>query len=321
MIGSWTRLDGQPISKATKKQHLVGFKQFIKWYGKEFGNREYLELADRIEIKIKLVTKNADDLLTRDELDRLRDAAKEPRDRALISLLTESGCRAGELISCKIKNVTFTDNGCKLTFPKGKTGARTILLIDSTIDLRRWLAKHPLIENGEAPLFVTLRKRKPNKDKTGVARHIALTHDEVLRVVYKVTRNAGITKRVHPHLFRHTRATVLSQQLNEMQLRQYLGWTNASNMPAIYVHLSGHDLDNAILTMHGIVKKEDVGTKAQRCPRCKVVMPPKAKYCEVCGMSLDCDVQQTHDSAMKELATFINSDPQIIAKFMTMLQK
>lgn len=38
-------------------------------------------------------------------------AAENPRDKALISVLYESGCRIGEILSLKIRNVEFDNNG------------------------------------------------------------------------------------------------------------------------------------------------------------------------------------------------------------------
>jgi len=63
------------------------------------------------------------------EVDKLIATASELRDKAIIALLAESGCRIGELLACKIKNVVFTNTGCDLTFPEGKTGARTVPLV------------------------------------------------------------------------------------------------------------------------------------------------------------------------------------------------
>jgi hypothetical protein len=41
-------------------------------------------------------------------------------------------------------------------------------------------------------------------------------------------------------------------------MKEHLGWVQGSNMPQIYVHLSGKQIDNAILKIHGIIKEEDL---------------------------------------------------------------
>jgi integrase len=54
-------------------------------------------------------------------------------------------------------------------------------------------------------------------------------------------------RRVYPHLLRHSRATHLAKFLTESQLKAYFGWTQDSKMTRIYIHLSGKDVDEAIL--------------------------------------------------------------------------
>jgi hypothetical protein len=34
-------------------------------------------------------------------------------------------------------------------------------------------------------------------------------------------------------------------------MKEYLGWTQASEMAAVYVHLSGRDVDSALLKLAG----------------------------------------------------------------------
>jgi len=38
---------------------------------------------------------------------------------------------------------------------------------------------------------------------------------------------------------------------------EYFGWIQGSDMPSTYVHLSGRDIDNAILRIHGKLPKEN----------------------------------------------------------------
>lgn len=61
----------------------------------------------------------------------------------------------------------------------------------------------------------------------------------------KAARKTKIRKRCNPHIFRHSRATLLAQHLTEAQLKQVFGWTQSSKMASVYVHLSGRDNDDA----------------------------------------------------------------------------
>jgi hypothetical protein len=73
----------------------------------------------------------------------------------------------------------------------------------------------------------------------------------------KVSNKAGINKNLHPHLFRHSRATYMANFLTEAQMNAYFGWVQGSDMPAVYVHLSGRDIDDAVLKANGIMKSEN----------------------------------------------------------------
>jgi integrase len=87
--------------------------------------------------------------------------AKELRDKALIATLAESGCRAGELLSCKVKSVVLNNNGCKLTV-KGKTGKRTVDLVFTSPFIDHYLrSEHPHRDDLEAPLWMSKYHSSP----------------------------------------------------------------------------------------------------------------------------------------------------------------
>ncbi|MGC1119806.1 MAG: zinc ribbon domain-containing protein [Candidatus Methanofastidiosia archaeon] len=70
----------------------------------------------------------------------------------------------------------------------------------------------------------------------------------------------------------------------------YFGWVQGSDMPATYVHLSGRDVDDKILQIHGLKPRDKGGKeelKPQECPRCKYINSPLSRYCGRCGTVLD----------------------------------
>lgn len=110
-------------------------------------------------------------------------------------------------------------------------------------------------------------------------------------LMWKLKSRAGIKKRIHPHLLRHTRLTELAKKLTEQELKIFAGWTPDSKMATQYVHLSGRDIDNSILRINGIVRasqeKEAKELKPMTCPRCQENNPSTAKFCYKCSMVLD----------------------------------
>ena len=128
---------------------------------------------------------------------------------------------------------------------KGKTGMRRVRIISSVPQLSIWMDAHPRGNDPDAPLWINFQN----------GGH--LMYRSCLTMLSKVVNRSGIKKRVYPHLFRHSRATHLSKHLTESQLKQHLGWIQASKMASIYVHLSGRDVDDALLRLQGIeVPKE-----------------------------------------------------------------
>lgn len=73
-------------------------------------------------------------------------------------------------------------------------------------------------------------------------------------------------------------------------MKQYFGWVQGSDMASIYVHLSGRDVDNALLKLNGIEvdeKKKEQEFKPLICKVCKARNSPDAKFCSNCGLCLN----------------------------------
>jgi ribosomal protein L40E len=238
----------------------------------------------------------------------MAEVARTPRDRALILVLYESGCRIGEMLSLKLRNVQFDDYGAVLTV-SGKTGMRRVRVIASSPALANWISIHPLRDFPDASLWVssgTNSRDKPLKHRTAT---------ELLKTL---AGKAGIKKRIYPHLFRHSRATHLANHLTEAQMKQYFGWVQSSDMASTYVHLSGRDVDGALLKLNGIVTNEEENEekfKVLICPRCKVKNSPASKFCNACGICLDMKTAVEIDNLRFKADTLMNElikNPKIL---------
>lgn len=116
----------------------------------------------------------------------------------------------------------------------------------------------------------------------------ALSYSRARTLLKNLADKAEIDKKVNPHAFRHSRATHLANHLTEAQMCEWFGWVQGSDVPAKYVHLSGRDVDNALLKMHGIKEpEEDEVLKPQNCPQSGETNPATNKFCSTCGTILD----------------------------------
>src|SRR3989338_3279033 len=260
-----------------------GYPDEVRWMKMELGVKH---------------RKLPEELLTEEEVKALVQACKCVRDKALFATLAESGCRVSEVGLMKIKNVSFETYGARISIA-GKTGSRKILIINATPYLQEWINSHPENENPEAFLWVSNHER-------------LLCYNRIIAILKRAGAKAGIKKRIHPHLLRHSRATQLASIMSDSQLKNYLGWTQSSKMAGIYVHMSGKDADDAILMANNIkiehVKRDPV-LKPLKCLKCKMVNPATNRFCNSCGFVLDSSTAEsllTEENKEKEATDLLN---------------
>ncbi len=282
-------------SEWTKYDRKVVLKRFYRWLN---GDEEYPKSIKWLKLKDPKNSILPEELLTEEEVIKAVDAAKYLRDKAFIYTLYESGCRIGELLTLQIKNVSFGEHVTSLVVA-GKTGQRRIPLISSTSYLSIWLSMHPFKDNPDAPLWTKI------VDKWHPQSMEALSYKGAQKMLRVAFRKAGIRKRPSPHLFRHSRATILAKHLTEAQLKEYFGWTQASDMAARYVHLSGRDVDTAIMKLHGIPVDEageEMKLRQVKCPRCREENPSNFSLCKRCGAALGVSIAMRVDENRQGLA-------------------
>jgi len=270
-------LENAEYAHNTKYDFKVILKMFYKWLK---GNDDVFPDEIRwLKPRMRAEThKLPEELLTEEEVFSIAGAADNPRDKALILVLYETGCRIGELLSLKMKNVIFDQYGAILRVT-GKTGDRRVRIISSAPTLGAWVGVYANAKEPEAPLWPPLSTGYKNAMQP-------MAYGSVHVLISTLAHKAGIRKRVYPHLFRHSRATFLASKLTEAQMKEYFGWAQASDMAAVYVHLSGRDVDNALLALQGLTKpadKQEERLKVCSCPRCREMNSPIAKFCLRCG--------------------------------------
>jgi len=305
----------QNYSVWTKHGYKVMLKRFYKWlYPSEDGS--YPKLVSWIKNNImrsQLPLPAEGDLFTEEDIKKLIETAEHPRDKALVAVLWESGCRVGEIGTLKLKNVAMDKYGMILHV-FGKTGSRSIRIIFATPYLSTWLNNHPLKNDRENSLWVNIGN---------VNHHQPVQYANIRKVLQDLFRKAGISKKANPHMFRHSRATFLANYLTEFQMNQYFGWVQGSEMPATYVHMSGKAIDSALLTLYGLKpqEKNQKILEPRQCPRCETLNNHDSKYCNKCSGILDLKLAMEMEQETKEyeekrvnkdqLMDILLKDPQV----------
>lgn len=277
--GVVAQIEGKDWSVWTKVSYRTVLKKFYKWY--RGNNEEYPPEVKWIKTTLKkkdIPVLSQEDLITAQELSRALDMCEHPRNKAFLAVLAESGCRIGEVGSLRMRNVSFDKHGAILAVT-GKTGSRRIRIIKNSPYLATWLNVHPRKGDPDAPVWV-------NIGATNF--HDAMKYCALAKMIRDAFKKANIKKRCNPHLFRHSCATMMANHLTEFQMNQYFGWTHGSDMAGTYVHLSGKDLDGAILSMNGLEKKEEAKIVTPKvCPRCDTINALDSIYCMRCAGILD----------------------------------
>jgi len=296
--GFLASLVDQGLSKSYYVLHVTLIRKLLKFLGKQ-------ELYD--SIKLPKVKRELPEVLTEEEVKQMIEVASDDRDKALIQVLYESGCRLGELVGLRVGDVQFDQYGAKLLV-RGKTGDRPVRLIQSAPALQHWLEHHEFKEDPNAPLFYA-KRRGEARPLSGVA---------VWARLKKIVEKAGIKKRVHPHAFRHSRFTHLSRQLTDTELMVLAGWRTRS-MCDVYNHLSMRDVEEKLLKIHGVKpeeRPEESPLAPKRCPRCQEMNPATNRFCAKCGAVIDLRTAVRLEEARREGDELMNKlleDPEFQA--------
>ena len=185
-------------AKLWRKSHLTYDQS--RYVSKEVRKR--LNLA-RVKTRKRVV-----DRLSRDEEQRLiRQAYKDRGEHGLlIKTLFQSGARVSEFVGVRVEHFFFDEQ--MLLIDKGKGGkSRYVPLLP---ELAQELRTH-LGGRGTGYLFETNR-------------HTPYSPRRVQQIVKGVAERAKITKRVYPHLLRHSVATTLLERGMPIdQIQKFLG--------------------------------------------------------------------------------------------------
>jgi integrase len=290
-----------PYTAQTMGTYRSIIKRFYTWLANpaEFTARavappivSWITTHVRTKDKRKL---QRNELLTPAEIQRAIEASRSVRDKAFINVLWEAGARIAEIGNRYIHDVIPAPVGYTLELD-GKTGRRSVLVVSSAPLLAQWLNNHPFKSNPDAPLWVHEHAPTPK----------LLMYAAMRKLLIELFRAAGITKRVYPHLFRHSRATycLATGLMTEAQAKAYFGWTPSSDQLATYAHLLASDANAAILRENNLAPQREVHDelRATKCYRCGDLNASHAEYCTKCGAVLDLkkayEHQQLHD--MKE---------------------
>jgi integrase/recombinase XerD len=165
--------------------------------------------------------------LSEEEMHRMFEAVKpSPRDNAIIHVLAFAGLRVGELCHLLIEDLEFERNILHVRSGKGDKDREVVLEDRTRAAVDRYLTERTLAGESSPRLF-------PVGSVT------------VERIVRRVAQEAGIPRRVTPHMLRHTLATaLLSRGCDIRYIQKLLGHASVATTQ-IYTHVDTQALRDA----------------------------------------------------------------------------
>lgn len=214
---------GRPVSRYSIEGWVKSVNSFLRW-AKAQG-----EMAHEAHGRAPRPPRVLIDVLSRDEIDRMERTAQTERDKLIIRLFADTGIRAGELLGLRTTDLVERDRATYLRV-RGKGAKERLVPIPRLAPrLKRYIRG-----DMTGRIFLTLRRRGGQRGP--------LTLSGLQKLVRALAREAGLAKRVHPHLFRHSYATwALSRGMNPIQLADILGHSSLVMIQRNYAHLSSSD--------------------------------------------------------------------------------
>ena len=211
-------------SKVTLNNYRRNLNSFFAWLEEE--NHILKSPMKRIHnIKTNKVVK---EVISEEQIEKLRDACGNLRDLAILDLLYSSGMRIGELVNLNRKDINLDDLEC-VVFGKGGKERRAYFDAKTKHDLEKYLASR---EDDDPALFVSLDSP-----------HVRLAHGRIEQIFRLLGRSIGI--RVHPHKFRRSMATrALNKGMPIEQVQKLLGH-NQLDTTLIYAQVSQDNVKSA----------------------------------------------------------------------------
>jgi site-specific recombinase XerD len=217
------------MKRRTQNYYMIALRAFLKFLRKrgiECLSPERIELARLPEREL--------DLISPAELSRLLggtkgDDLRSLRDSAMLELLFSTGLRVSELCSID-SDLDLTQD----SFPIRGKGDKVRVVFLSTAAKSAVVAYLKARKDMEEPLFVSIptHKQKPTR----------LTPRAVQMIIKKYAAKAGITKKVTPHVLRHSFATdLLNNGADIRSVQQLLGHASI-NTTQIYTHITDSHL-------------------------------------------------------------------------------
>lgn len=219
------------INPKTQNYHLIALRAFFKYLQKNDIDCYSPEKIELIKIHQDLPS-----FLENDEVEQILNLQpnnkkiQELRDIAIVKTLFSTGLRVSEIIKLKKDDIGHERQEIAITGKGGKS--RVVFLSPFALEA---IQQYLLARKDIDPFLFVNHYRKNNQTSV-------LTPRTIQRIIKKITKKAGVIKKVTPHTLRHSFATDLLINGADLRSVQSLLGHSSITTTQIYTHLTDQHL-------------------------------------------------------------------------------
>jgi integrase/recombinase XerC len=245
--GYLSRLVEDGFAKISISRKLSAIRSFYRYLLRE----KLVSSSPVADTSSPKLDKRLPEFLTPEETVRLLEAPdiatpQGLRARALMELLYASGIRVSELANLDLEQVNLSTDEIRVW---GKGAKERVVLMGKPAAT----ALSAYLSQGRPQLLAKKRSNALFVNRDGGR----LTERSIQRILAKYARAAGIKKRVHPHLLRHTFATHLLDGGADLRVVQELLGHADLVSTQIYTHVTKGRVKKVYLSAHPLAKEAD----------------------------------------------------------------
>jgi len=239
---------GQPLKKNTQNYHLIALRAFLKYLAKRDIKTmapEKIELAKMPDRQIEFLEGSDLENFLEGPMSIDQPELIKYRDKAILETLFSTGLRVSELANLKIEDINLDKDEFTV---RGKGSKLRVVFLSN--QAKHWLDKYLKTRKDMSQYLFTNhdkagKKRNKTKDDKG------LTPRSIQRIAQKYAKLAGITKKITPHVLRHSFATDLLTNGADIRSVQTILGHSSITTTQIYTHITDKQLREIYKNFHG----------------------------------------------------------------------